>query len=308
MILSLLWAFACKISHVPMRMTGSNREASPFPDLTSGDRKELGYASALNVPPKDVQIVVTDNDAAAAQAALTSACRQTRLFQFADSRGDVGSRSAVLGDGVLSTKWLTDYNCESGDAGGLPGYPVISYPETTDPTYGLAGTGYCTDKTSATKTACDAASSTCSIAGTCPSTAHIYYADVTVATECGTCSIADRYTEAECTKAISSSPMGRTTGTGTWTAVTLVTSGHDTQAECEAAGATWITPKWVVHPVGSGMVAQDSARNLQCCTCLPAFKSGVATTTLASYTDEAACNGVEGGTWTCEGVGPHCTV
>ena len=28
------------------------------------------------------------------------------------------------GSGVHKSSWLTDYNCLSGDAGGLPGYPV----------------------------------------------------------------------------------------------------------------------------------------------------------------------------------------
>ena len=66
--------------------------------------------------------------------------------------------------------------------------------------------------------------------------------------------------------------------------------------------------RWVTHPVGAGLVAQDTNRNLQCCSCLPAFKSGVAATALATYTDEAACNAAKGGTWTCTGVGPHCEV
>ena len=123
----------------------------------------------------------------------TAACRQTQLFQFADSQGVTGT--AVPGDGVRSTKWLTDFSCESGDAGGLPGYPVISYAASTDPTYGIAGTGYCTDKASATSVACATAAGSCdqtccSVQGTCPSAAtHVFYGDATVAGECGVCAV-----------------------------------------------------------------------------------------------------------------------
>jgi len=271
------------------------------PTLVLAERFENGYGSALDNPPMDVGITVTDNDAATAQAALTAGCRQTRLFQFADSRGDVGARSAVLGDGVLSTKWLTDYNCESGDAGGLPGYPVVSYPVSTSASYGLAGTGYCTDKVSADATTCVAATGTCSVQGVCAASgAHVYFGDAVVAADCGVCATGtDRYTSAECVKTLGGV-------TGTWTAGTFTTSGHDSESECDALGLVWTAQSWKVHPVGSGMVAQDSSRNLQCCSCAVAFKSGVLATTLSSYTNEATCNAAAGGAWTCVGVGPHC--
>merc|ERR1712146_754160 len=75
---------------------------------------------------------------------------------------------------------------------------------------------------------------------------------------------------------------------------TFTTTTHDTESECEALGMG--TPyRWVTHPVGSGLVAQDTNRNLQCCSCLPALRSGVTAATLATYTDETACNGVERG-------------
>eukprot|EP01050_Picozoa_sp_SAG11_P000472 SAG11_NODE_14_length_26344_cov_14.209411_10_plen_2210_part_00 len=271
--------------------------------VTGTSRGESGYGTALEKPPMDVLVEITDNDAQTAQSALTGACRQTRLFQFADAGGDVddgvdGTRDAVLGTGVLRTKWLTDYNCDNGDAGGLPGYPSIAYPVLASSDYGAAGTGYCTDKSSTTSAACTGGF--CSVQGTCASGGHIYAAEATVSTECGTCDQADRYTQAECEK-----NLGGNTGTwtpgGGWDA-----SSHDSQSECEGLGLTWTDYRWIVHPLGSGLIAQGTLQNLQCCSCLPAFKSGVLASTLLSYTDEVACNAAAGGTWTCSGVGPHC--
>ena len=72
----------------------------------------------MKFKPIDVTVTVTDNDDIATQGAITCSssdeaagtctqCRQTSLFS---STG--------------KTEWLVDHNCEGGDAGGLPGYPV----------------------------------------------------------------------------------------------------------------------------------------------------------------------------------------
>lgn len=81
-----------------------------------------GTGSAMKFPPMAVNIRVSDNDAIVDQTALTDACRQTRLFQYADA--SKAAYTAVKGSGVHKTEWLVDYNCKNGDAGGLPGYPA----------------------------------------------------------------------------------------------------------------------------------------------------------------------------------------
>merc|ERR1712224_1195706 len=115
----------------------------------------------------------------------------------------------------LRTKWLTDYNCDNGDAGGLPGYPSIAYPALASSDYGAAGTGYCTDGASTTSAACTGG--VCSVQGTCDSGGHIYSAEATVEADCGTCNVNDRYTQAECEKTLDAS-------TGVWTGGTFTTT------------------------------------------------------------------------------------
>ena len=101
---------------------------------SSSDRST---GDAMKFPPLNVWIAVVDNDA---QRELTtseiddlrSTCKQTSMFQFADAKGSGSGEQ----NGVTSSKWLTDYNCDSGDAGGLPGYPLAPTRASVLP-YGL---------------------------------------------------------------------------------------------------------------------------------------------------------------------------
>jgi hypothetical protein len=81
-----------------------------------------GTGSAMKFPPLDTSVRISDNDAVVDQTALSSSCRQTRLFQYADASDT--TYTDVVGSGVHKTEWLVDYNCKNGDAGGLPGYPA----------------------------------------------------------------------------------------------------------------------------------------------------------------------------------------
>ena len=66
----------------------------------------------MKFKPIDVTVTVTDNDDIADQDPKSvTDCRQTSLF------------SSTI-DGSGSSEWLVDVNCLSGDAGGLPGYPM----------------------------------------------------------------------------------------------------------------------------------------------------------------------------------------
>merc|ERR1711871_834644 len=132
----------------------------------SGGGYEEGTATgtALNNPPKDVIAQVTDNDDISEQTtAAIAGCRATSLFQYADSTGTANGQqtTAVPGRGVFKKEWLTDYNCDSGDAGGLPGYPLS--PTRGD---GTAIAGYCTDGVQVTKSAC-IAEYFCTVPGRC---------------------------------------------------------------------------------------------------------------------------------------------
>ena len=136
----------------------------------------------MKFKPIDVTVTVTDNDDIATQGAITCSpsdeaagtctqCRQTSLFS---STG--------------KTEWLVDHNCEGGDAGGLPGYPVaqsgslIGDALVKGDDQCASGTGpYCTTAgTATTGDSCDdsgAASTTCAeglacVAGVCGSQAN----------------------------------------------------------------------------------------------------------------------------------------
>jgi hypothetical protein len=136
----------------------------------------------MKFKPIDVTVTVTDNDDIATQGAITCSpsdeaagtctqCRQTSLFS---STG--------------KTEWLVDHNCEGGDAGGLPGYPVsqsgslIGDALVSGDDQCASGTGpYCTTAgTATTGGSCDesgAASTTCAeglacVAGVCGSQAN----------------------------------------------------------------------------------------------------------------------------------------
>jgi len=109
---------------------------------TRGTAYNDGTGNAMRFPPADVSVRVTDNDVVADQTALAGgvgACRQTRLFQYADQ--SVSANRQKASSGVHSTEWLVDYNCKNGDAGGLPGYPANKYPIPGDA--GIAGDDQC---------------------------------------------------------------------------------------------------------------------------------------------------------------------
>ena len=242
-----------------------------------------GSSSALFTAPADVTVTVTDNDDIAAEVANTAACRQTQLFQFADSTGVGGSNydygtsatvsaRATAGDGVLTTKWLIDYNCKNGDAGGLPGYPAGVAVDGALPEDNTGG--YCTDKLQASKTLC-VAENICTVAGEC--TEHPLCASEDC---CGTCDDVAFFTDAECVKATTTPAAGGTWTAGTWT--------PSTSGNCISFGGEWVAHKWAPFPAGSGLVNQGTAAtdNLQCCSCTPAYGSGVAATTLSGYATE----------------------
>jgi hypothetical protein len=67
-----------------------------------------------------VRVIVHDNDALSGQPAITP-CRQTSLFSTSALESTSGSMPVAGGN-----QWLVDQNCQNGDAGGLPGYPVVT--------------------------------------------------------------------------------------------------------------------------------------------------------------------------------------
>merc|ERR1711871_1264795 len=75
----------------------------------------------MRFPPNDVVVTVTDNDSVdddtvdSRAASSDGNCRQTSLLQYTDSAFKINRK-----------EWLTDWNCDSADAGGLPGYPVAN--------------------------------------------------------------------------------------------------------------------------------------------------------------------------------------
>ena len=89
-------------------------------DCPVSDNCVFTAKGGMRFPPNNVIVTVTDNDAvqddSAASAALSAGnCRQTSLLQYTDSAFKISRK-----------EWLTDWNCDSGDAGGLPGYPVAN--------------------------------------------------------------------------------------------------------------------------------------------------------------------------------------
>jgi len=67
----------------------------------------------MRFPPSDVVVSVSDNDAQQLEQVAIENCRQTQLMHYTDTAGKLNKR-----------EWLTDLNCNSADAGGLPGWPV----------------------------------------------------------------------------------------------------------------------------------------------------------------------------------------
>lgn len=281
-----------------------------------------GAGTALYQPPKDVEVLVTDNDAIVEQTtASVPGCRSTQLFQYAESVGDsVGQQTTkVAGNGVFKKQWLTDYNCKSGDAGGLPGYPVEVASDGID--------GYCTDNTKTAKSACEA-SKYCTVQGHCVLSGTKFNARVQG--ECGICTGlvagegtgAARYTQAECVKDVN----GDGTADGAWStsgyAWTAVTSNA---ANCEstlvgfsatgtvAAAGVKKSHVWTPRPLGDAAIslAASKAGNYQCCACTAAYGSIISESTVSAFTTQATCTKSgskdrEGAVWKCSGVGPSC--
>ena len=221
----------------------------------TGGGYEEGTATgtALNNPPVDVIAQVTDNDDITEQAtAAVAGCRATALFQYADSAGESAGQqaTAVGGRGVFKKQWLTDYNCDSGDAGGLPGYPVA--PTRSD---GVALAGYCTDGVAQTQSACEAVMY-CTVAGACsaPTTA-------TAQGECGTCATTageptatNRFTQAECIK----DSDGDSTPDGVWSAATWTAA---TSSSCAPTlGGAWTARTWVAAPAGDATTGWQAVK------------------------------------------------
>jgi hypothetical protein len=50
---------------------------------------------------------------------VDSKCKQTSFFMWSDTAEAANDKQT----GVERSEWLIDYNCDNGDAGGLPGYP-----------------------------------------------------------------------------------------------------------------------------------------------------------------------------------------
>merc|ERR1711881_790707 len=230
-----------------------------------------GAGTALYQPPKNVEVYVTDNDAIVEQASpAVAGCRSTQLFQYAQSKADdtVGQQNTKQpGNGVFKTQWLTDYNCKSGDAGGLPGYPVETKYKVLSSTNQATIetlTGYCTDGkiTSKTKSICET-QEYCTIEGKC------------------------------------------------------VSSGLDGFTATSTSAEKGVVKKhvWVPKPLGDATVSLPASKagNLQCCTCVPAYGSSVAASTLLPFVSQTSCETVgskprEGALWSCKGVGPSCTL
>jgi hypothetical protein len=307
--------------------------------------RPMGARTALYQPPKDVTVRVTDNDVIAVQAvASVDGCRATTLFQFAQTSADsVGqATTATAGDGVFKKQWLTDYNCKSGDAGGLPGYPV----EVVAGVNGEPATsfdGYCTDSTKTTKATCEA-SQYCTVKGVCAYSGSVFNAREE--NECGVCigigshssaalqegSNSPRLTKAECVKDVD----GDGNADGTWTTTgytwTVSTSsncasqvGYTLTSTSTATGALK-NHVWIPRPLGDGAMSaawmtQSTAStvtdggdaNLQCCSCVAAYGSGLLDSAFSNFDSKAECTmrdstkAREGGHWKCSGAGPYCT-
>jgi len=236
--------------------------------------------TALNNPPVDVIARVIDNDDIVEQGTSTiDGCRATQLFQYADSTGSAGGQqdTAVGGRGVFKKEWLTDYNCDSGDAGGLPGYPLS--PTRSD---GAAIDGYCTDGIQTSESDC-IAEHFCTVAGSCNDPASAGTED-----ECGVCSTTsgqptatNRFTQTECIK----DSDGDTTPDGTWAGATWSTAGA-TEADCASVlGGEWKARTWVPAPSGDATTGWQAVK---------ASVSAVAATAHTSATRTFTTGGLSG--------------
>jgi len=120
-----VWCAARHATDQQSKVSANQRLSGGMGGASGQTGVNTGTGIAMKWPPLKVDVRVTDNDAVADQAPLaggTSACRQTRLFQYADASSSTYTNKD--GTGVHKTEWLVDYNCKNGDAGGLPGYPA----------------------------------------------------------------------------------------------------------------------------------------------------------------------------------------
>jgi len=287
--------------------TAGSGDRSGTTGTGGGYEEGTGSGTALNNPPKDVIAQVSDNDDISEQSsAAIAGCRATTLFQYADSTGSAGGQqtTAVGGRGVFKKEWLTDYNCDSGDAGGLPGYPLS--PTRGD---GTAIPGYCTDGVQVTESAC-IAEYFCTVPGKCegatnsPTTA-------TVAEECGTCATAanqptatDRFTETECIK----DSDGDSTADGTWTAgltsgsATAWITTDATEANCASVlGGVWKARTWTAAPTGDATTGWQAVK-------AASGGGGVAASGITAATKTFSTADITAGVTTAFAVGDRVTV
>merc|ERR1712146_512601 len=189
-------------------------------------------------------------------------------------------------------EWLTDYNCDHGDAGGLPGYPLS--PTRSD---GTAIDGYCTDGVQTSESAC-IAQYFCTVAGSCdaPATAA-------AVGECGVCSTTsgqptatDRFTQTECVK----DSDGDGTADGTWAAATWSTSAA-TEADCASVlGGEWKARTWMPAPLGDATTSWLPVK--------AATEAAVAASGLTASTKTFATADITAGITTAFAVGDRVTV
>merc|ERR1711871_174277 len=106
-------------------------------DYSSSSSRDTGHA--LKFVPNDVTVYITDNDEIADQTNPTAGCKQTQYFMWSDTEDGTADQDEATGALKSRSKWLVDYNCKTGDAGGLPGYPANA----------VTGTGYDTVRTGA---------------------------------------------------------------------------------------------------------------------------------------------------------------
>lgn len=150
---------------------------------------------------------------------------------------------------MFKKEWLTDYNCDSGDAGGLPGYPLS--PTRGD---GTPIAGYCTDGTQLTEATC-IAQYFCTVAGSCNAPASAATEE-----ECGVCATAagqptatNRFTQTECVK----DSDGDDDADGEWSAGTWTPA---TDANCASLGGVWKARTWIDAPAGDATTGWQAVK------------------------------------------------
>ena len=126
--------------HVPYDIDGAHCiplaapcDAFPCDDATVCVPRFATESGGMAFPPLSVEVDVVDNDILAIEEDVWP-CKQTSLFRFPVEGFDPASPK-------YQNEWLVDYNCKSGDAGGLPGYPA----EYSNGDAGVPGDRMCDD-------------------------------------------------------------------------------------------------------------------------------------------------------------------